>query len=258
MFYPLGADPEFFAAKEGVHKSLIGLLGGTKNKPLPVLESFMKGFAIQEDNVTGEFNIPPAHDVEDWIDYINIMNAESARRLDKLGLNVSRAASAIFPDDQLEDPRAHVFGCDPDFDAWTLQLNPPPNLPHPNMRSCGGHIHIGIECNEETKVGIVRGLDIVVGSWLGLHDPDKEREKIYGKPGAMRFKPYGLEYRRPSNYWTFQDNTFRKELYERVQYVVGRTLGQPQIWTEGLGFHPNHLNDATIMKKWADSFHESR
>jgi hypothetical protein len=36
-------------------------------------------------------------------------------------------------------------------------------------------------------------------------DDGEERKKLYGKAGAMRIKPYGVEYRTPSNWWTFTD-----------------------------------------------------
>ena len=35
------------------------------------------------------------------------------------------------------------------------------------------------------------------------------RKKLYGKAGAYRPKPYGLEYRSLSNFWVFDDKLIR-------------------------------------------------
>ena len=34
------------------------------------------------------------------------------------------------------------------------------------------------------------------------HDSSNERRELYGQAGRFRPKPYGIEYRTPSNFWT--------------------------------------------------------
>ena len=51
------------------------------------------------------------------------------------------------------------------------------------------------------KILLVRAFDVYLGAWLARAEPVNERAKLYGKPGAMRFKSYGLEWRTLSNYW---------------------------------------------------------
>ena len=56
----VGADPELFLRrKDGTPQSSEGLVGGSKDEPLAI-PGLADGFAVQEDNVTVEFNIPPA------------------------------------------------------------------------------------------------------------------------------------------------------------------------------------------------------
>jgi len=52
----IGCDPEVFIQDEkGVIIPAVGLIGGTKEEPIKVLNG-----ALQEDNVLGEFNTDPA------------------------------------------------------------------------------------------------------------------------------------------------------------------------------------------------------
>ena len=59
MSFSIGCDPEFFLLKNKQPHSAIDLVGGTKEKPKPLPKG--KGFSVQEDNVSVEFNIPPAY-----------------------------------------------------------------------------------------------------------------------------------------------------------------------------------------------------
>ena len=67
----IGTDPELFLRDErtGAVASVVGLIGGTKEEPLP-MEGMREGFALQEDNVMLEFNIPPAEDETQFSDSI--------------------------------------------------------------------------------------------------------------------------------------------------------------------------------------------
>jgi hypothetical protein len=208
LHYSIGADPEWFLKQGNKIVSAIGKIGGTKDKPIPI-PSLTKGFCMQEDNVSLEYNIPPCKSESQWIDY-HMMAASCLRELvlAPRGLKPVVKASHSFDKDELQDPRSWVFGCEPDFDAWLLRINPRPNATDPFLRSAGGHIHVG--CGALTKVEkieLVRLLDLFISVPLMLKDRDTTRRQMYGNPGAMRFKPYGLEYRTPSNYWTKNQKT---------------------------------------------------
>jgi hypothetical protein len=60
----------------------------------------------------------------------------------------------------------------------------------------GGHIHIS-----EYNVDLIRYMDLYLGVPSILMDTDTRRRELYGKAGAYREKPWGLEYRVLSNFW---------------------------------------------------------
>jgi hypothetical protein len=200
MSFMLGSDPELFVGSKGKVVSAIGRFGGTKDEPKAVIR---KGFSIQEDNVLLEYNTPPARRAGDWLSYQMTMREYLEKEVSKQNLEILPIASASLSDEELKDPRAWVFGCDPDFNVWTGEMNPRPHCEDQNFRSAGGHIHVGLpKLTADEKIHLTRYLDLFIGVPLSLLDPDKDRQKLYGKAGAIRFKPYGLEYRTPSNWWT--------------------------------------------------------
>jgi hypothetical protein len=48
---------------------------------------------------------------------------------------------------------------------------------------------------------MARLMDLFVYMPLCRHDPQPLRKEYYGQPGIFRAKPYGMEYRTPSNNW---------------------------------------------------------
>lgn len=219
--FRLGADPECFlqCIETGKILSAIGRINGTKDKPVSV-DGFPKGFAYQADNVLVEFNIPPANSMKEFI----LNNEKMMEFLNKkVGIDHNArlliCASNVMDDRELEDPRAHIFGCEPDFNVWTLEPNPRPKADNPALRSAGGHIHIGLQMSRMDKIMVGRLLDATVGLWSVCIDDDVHRRQLYGKAGAIRFKPYGLEYRTLSNFWLRG-----RDLMEAVYQHVGTAL----------------------------------
>src|SRR5258708_6901504 len=123
MRVTIGADPELFIIN-GQNKfiSSIGKFGGSKQVPLPMGH----GCHVQEDNVAVEFNIPPANSKEEFVQSLNFALEELVLRAGQLNLQLAIVPSAQFDKDQLRNPAAKVFGCDPDFNAWTHMKNPSP------------------------------------------------------------------------------------------------------------------------------------
>lgn len=209
----LGCDPEvLLVSPEGKFISSVGLIGGSKDFPRPIDGD---GNAVQEDNVSVEFNTPPCKTSADFIRNINRNKDWIKERAGQLGLQVAIKPSAIFDDDQLATPEAQTFGCEPDFNAWNDgEQNPRPHADNENLRSCGGHVHIGLDPDDDLLM-VVKAMDLYVGCMMLEFDNDKDRRKLYGKPGAFRKKPYGVEYRTASNRWIETD--------ERIQWVWNQT-----------------------------------
>jgi hypothetical protein len=212
----LGSDPEVFLQDQsGKHISVIGMIGADKWNPKQVPD-MPEGFTLQEDNVSLEFGIPPARDAEEFANNIELVLKAGLSNVN--GLQFSKLSCTIFPEDQLAHPMASVFGCEPDFNAWTGLENPRPTPPHKGMRSAGGHVHI--ETKEDPRV-VVQNCDVHLGLASVLLDDGIERKKVgYGAAGAFRPKPYGVEYRTLSNFWIFSPK-FSKWIWRATERALG-------------------------------------
>lgn len=197
-----GADPELFLLdKTGELRSAIGLIGGSKEHPRKLDEL---GNAVQEDNVAVEFNIAPARTKQEFVGNISHVMGYLSKYVGDLNLTLAVIPAAIFPTKELEHPKAQQFGCDPDYNVWTRDINEAPMLPpgQENLRSAGGHLHVSWdEPNQDTTEELIKALDVFCGATSIVYDSDHLRRKLYGKAGAFRFKKYGAEYRTLSNFW---------------------------------------------------------
>lgn len=198
MEFTIGADPEFFLKNKHRHISAVGMIGGNKDYPLALPK---EGFAILEDNVSVEFNIAPCHNHTEFIDAIQYVMKELQQRLPNF--EFSTASSVVFDADQLNDPQALEFGCEPDLNAWTKQQNPRPTASNAQLRSAGGHVHVG---TNEDPFEVIKAMDVYLGiPSLKIDNSPAAiaRRQLYGKAGCCRIKPYGAEYRTLSNFWIF-------------------------------------------------------
>lgn len=192
----IGSDPELFLFNKEEAVPSVGLLGGSKDAPVPV-----KFGAIQEDNVLAEFNIEPATTRDEFVHNIDQVMRQLRDRVSPLSLRV--ISSHNFAKEVLKKagPQAMTFGCDPDFNAWTQEHNEPPS-PYTTLRSAGGHVHVGYDVFEGPgPFEVVQAMDVYLGIPSVLLDDDTQRRSLYGKAGACRPKPYGVEYRTLSNFW---------------------------------------------------------
>lgn len=199
----LGSDPEYFLSDlQGNVRSSIGLIGGDKDHPLK-----LSYCSILEDNVAVEINPEPAFNQSDFVkNTINAM-ADMNNLLKRLDLKPIEFSAIEFSPLELLDPMSRISGCIPDFNAYTEQANQAVDMWSTNLRSAAGHIHVGVKLDEEDKPNLVKVLDIMVSLPLAFKfrnsNDEVLRRSLYGKAGCFRFKPYGLEYRTPSNKWTF-------------------------------------------------------
>ena len=201
----LGCDPEIFLfdTKNNKFISSVGLIGGSKDFPRPIDD---EGNAVQEDNVTVEFNTPPCYTVEAFKEHVKRNKDWITKRAESLGLTMAIKPSAVFDDDQLQTQGAQTFGCEPDFNAWLDgKMNPRPRAKNKNLRSCGGHVHIQIDHDTTDMLEVVKAMDLFVGCLMLEFDNDTGRRELYGKAGAFRKKSYGVEYRTASNAWIQND-----------------------------------------------------
>jgi hypothetical protein len=243
----IGADPEIFVKdSDGNLVSAYGMIPGTKKEPHKV-----RGGAVQVDGMALEFNIEPAKDIDEFEDNIELV-MEHLKDMLPEGHTFAIQPTADFGreliDAQPEEARA--LGCEPDFNAYTVQENPRPNADAP-FRTASGHIHIGWTQDEdpfdpdhfEACRMLTKQLDILLAVPSLLWDYDTKRRELYGALGAFRPKPYGVEYRVLSNAW-LTNPLLIEFVYKQTMYATNRLLeGRKDYESFGAG----------QAKKWFDS-----
>lgn len=210
--FVMGADPELFVVQNG--KFLSGHLFpcGTKAEPVKT-----KHGAVQVDGIALEFNVLPS-----------ATRAEFVSNFQKVIGDLNEIVHKHYPGARLQAiPTAEVgeeflkavpqqnseLGCNPDFNAYSMAQNEVPNANLP-FRTGSGHVHIGFRTPDEALLKsnehfdecgrIVRQLDYFLGLPSLSWDSDNRRRELYGKAGAFRPKPYGVEYRVLSNKWVHE------------------------------------------------------
>ena len=138
--FTLGADPELFIINSKTNKvvSSVGLIPGIKDNPYRAAD-MPKGFGIEIDNILAEFNIPPCKTLNEWINNIEYMKDYIRSFVKRINSDYDIKCSAYeeVDEDQLQTPEAQLFGCDPDYNAYTMKANPKPNAKGKNGRSAG-------------------------------------------------------------------------------------------------------------------------
>lgn len=208
----IGTDPEFFLKKRKKYMSAIPHIAGSKHEPVEL----PSGGTIQRDNVAVEFATVPASNGKDFVEKVrNCLR-------DTLGIipedhELVVEPSANFDEDQLDHPEAQEFGCEPDFNAYTVSVNEKPWCGDSGFRSCGAHIHVGCLNTKgkiikgleflqefEGKLNAVKAMDLfhgTISTRLDNSEAAVKRRNLYGKAGCHRPTDYGVEYRVLSNYW---------------------------------------------------------
>lgn len=248
----IGADPELFAfdKKLGHYVSVHNLLEGDKKNPMPV-----KDGAVQVDGTAAEFNITAAKTVEEFCNRIALVKQNIEGIIQKRNPNVILVSQpwVEYGKDYWDTvPEANKeLGCDPDFNAYTGEPNPRPDpvkIGRPSLRTGSGHVHIGWTKGADVNSKIhlldcmllVRSLDKHLLPVIEKYfDKDTVRRELYGKPGAFRPKPYGVEYRVLSNVWvTNPDAT-------KIVYLVSRAITMYLLGSNHT-VHGKVLNDANF------------
>jgi hypothetical protein len=264
MELTIGADPEVFLEKDGQIISAYGLIPGTKRKPFHVPHG-----GVQVDGMAGEFNIDPVVSSKEFHYSINKVLAELLRMVP--GASISNACTHIFDSDYFasQPDDAKLLGCDPDFNAYSLECNRSPDIEAtPTMRTVAGHIHLGwtkdvdtyseehfLECTKVT-----RQLDYFLGLPSLVLDNTPEsalRRQMYGKAGTFRPKPYGMEYRVLSNFWIFSEQ-LQEWAFNQTKCAY-ETLRSGDDWYEKYNDVAKYCidnNDVQYAKDFLESVHQ--
>jgi hypothetical protein len=229
----LGSDCEvFLRTVAGAPFPVCGLLGGTKEAPKPI-EELGEGFAVQEDNGAAEFNVPPTNRSSQFAHNFNSITAHISSKLPATLLLDLENSSLEFDKEYVEKiEQLRVFGCNPDFNAWTMSVNPRPVPQTVGFRSASAHVHIGWCKGEEEplmddQIEVIRLCDVFVTLPRILKENASERlrRSLYGKAGSFRPKPYGVEHRVLGNRWAFNWHTAEAVAQSYWRALTAYTLG---------------------------------
>jgi hypothetical protein len=231
MKMTLGADPEFYVVHRDTRKpvSAHDLVPGTKAEPSPL----PNGGAVQVDGVAVEFNIPPASTAKEFSDGIksalNDIRKIIPDKYEFQFLPVVDFDKVYF--DSLPDP-VKVLGCDPDLNAYTGVFNRSPSdeIQNSPTRAFGGHIHIGWgsdmkgDVHKSDCIAIIKQIEGTIGTPSYATNPtdrvlNSRRTSMYGNNGSMRVKPYGVEWRAPSNLWLKYGEASWKSIFTCIDTV---------------------------------------
>ena len=206
----IGADPELFCVNptNGKFTSVHDLLPGTKEEPFKVPFG-----AVQVDGTAAEFNIDPASTPQQFREYIQ----EVVKTMQTMVPNLVLTATPVADYDDAYfrslPEKAVELGCNPDYNAYTGEVNPIPDA-RVTFRTGSGHVHIGWTKDADpfnpTHYARCRAVVVQLDYALGLNslawDTDNRRRELYGKAGAFRPKSYGVEYRVLSNKWVLDSD----------------------------------------------------
>lgn len=231
----VGADPELFMQhpNSGEFISAHDRIPGTKWEPHKVPYG-----AVQVDGTALEFNIDPAKTVDEFVHHIQAVRATMTAMVP--GYNVVAEPVARFDAQYFKfdvPSSAQELGCNPDFNGWTTDTNPRPDPLGEPLRTASGHLHIGwtegadVEDKEHFLFccKVARQLDYYLGMYSLLWDRDGTRRTLYGKAGAFRPKPYGMEYRVLSNRWLDNESLMRW-VYNTLQVAMADAFAG--LWAE--------------------------
>lgn len=229
----LGCDPEMFTCDQhGRISSVAGLLGCDKwNK-----RTFSDTIRIQEDNVLVEYDTNPQPSLDLFSKNIQEGIDACSQIVNEVGLEIAAGiCSHVYTMDELNsfNKSVFMFGCEPDYNALTGATNPKPASADPGLRTAGGHVHIGYQEHLDSLGMDLERSQTIMGVMCDYHlglpslllDKDDRRRELYGKAGAIRMKPYGIEYRTLSNFWTFEQEA-RKLIWEQAHKAFASLEGE--------------------------------
>ncbi len=220
----LGLDPEYSAINKetGLAKSAHLIIGDKKLQQYEVAgdhPSFvgfrntgeMNGAEVERDGAAFEVRSKVQSSCRDNI----IPYVAEAMRMSQAELPEDYALSSApvftledIPKDSPKD--VFEFGCNPDYNAYTLQPQVPQLDEGDLRRYTGGHIHVSYwpwaKNNKEQQAGLAVLMDAYIGLPLvammgnAFAEGEAERREYYGKAGSFRYDDSKgkFEYRVPS------------------------------------------------------------
>jgi hypothetical protein len=227
----IGSDPEFFVLdRNGRPYPATPFAKGTKDNPAQI-PGLPNGFFEQRDNLSFEGNIPISKTFEEFYFNMCFIRNFFQNKVTKFGYSLSPNGVEYFDKRYLKTPEGMEFGCSSVVSSWDSQVGyyserPTPVLNRAKYRVAGFHIHIGfvINCDinhKDMAILVGRLFDLFITMPSQLVKPEPERIQSYGQYGMIRIKPYGVECRTLSSYFT-QDTQLKwvwDQLFKIEQFI---------------------------------------
>ncbi len=219
----IGGDPEFFIATSRGKILNADQFFPAKHEPIIIGDRGNNASdrlsKIFFDGIQGEIAIAHSSCRDTFISNIQTCLVRIHKQIDDHRLVLKPSARIQRAIINKADPEARIFGCMPDYSAYTLSTNTceMDASRHP-FRYAGGHMHFGMSSpylkegmkeydlamQEENHIRIIRFFDMIITIPTLILDNgpgSKRRRDKYGKAGCFRPTPYGVEYRTPSCWW---------------------------------------------------------
>ena len=204
MTITIGHDSEFGLSQQGSTVSALDVLER---------EDYPEG-SLFPDNFNCEIAITPVKTLKDF----HLKTESLLNRVIDKGFDLIMEPMITYPATSMFHPDAMTSGCNPDFNAYTHQENTAPDfskmIPE---RSCGAHIHAGIDGLDPYE--FTKWMDLLVAIPLLCIELPSRRRSMYGAAGCLRVKPYGSEYRTLSNVW-LDDKALREFVWEGTMKAI--------------------------------------
>lgn len=238
----IGADVEFFLshAQRGIVPATSFNCPGSKDEPV----SLDSVGTFHRDNISVEIQpLPASTPAEFTVNNLAIWRA-IRNRYQGLGLSPYVNPVAQFPRTVLaEIAEANEIGCEPDKCAYTGETAKATSADKLGQyRTASGHIHIGglEDMDEDQRRQVIQYMDVLEGlTCRSMEDVSTSqgylRRQWYGQAGRYRIKPYGVEWRTPSNTnWYFWAKKAKNaaELFSSV--FVAKTLVESGVTLEAM------------------------
>lgn len=197
-----GSDPEFLVVACDEPQSAIEIVGADSQHRIK-----KSGHEFYYDNVLAECAIKPGYSKSEVLENFRECICLYQQLVEPFSLKAQ--ASAYFADAQLKHPDARKVGCAEERCAYLMQPVESPTyaITNGNLRSCGGHIHLGSELlasDGPEPILTIYMMDLFLGIpslWLDRDPTSHQRRALYGQAGRFRAKKYGVEYRSLGNFW---------------------------------------------------------
>ena len=197
-----GTDAEFMIRDGGKYRSAIGIVQGTNENRIS-----LKGHEYYYDNVMAECAVKPSKNKKQTLKNITECLRLYSEMVDPFKLIAQ--ASQEYPNSELTHPHAKIAGCEPDFCVYAMEMIDPPRekIRTGNLRTCGGHVHLGskmLQADGPEPIRVIQMADLFLGVsslWLDADETSPARRRLYGQAGRYRVKAYGIEYRSLGNFW---------------------------------------------------------